>query len=150
MNTTATKKGDHYIINGQKVWTSRAEYSDLMLLIARTTPKEKVQKKTLGLSVFLVDMVEAKKQGLTIRPIKTMINHSTTEIFFDQVPVPAENLIGEEDQGFNYILQGMNAERILIASECIGDARFFIDKVDFLSFSFFFFFFFFFPVRKST
>jgi acyl-CoA dehydrogenase len=118
-----------YIVNGQKIWTSRAEYSDLMILLARTTPKEQAAKRTDGLSVFLVDMKEAQKAGgLTIRPIRTMMNHSTTEVFFDNLRVPVENLIGEEGKGFRYILSGMNAERILIASECIGDAKWFIDK----------------------
>ena len=128
LKTFAEKKGDKYIVNGQKVWTSRAEYSDLMLLLARTTPKDQVAKRTDGLSVFIVDMREALKNGLTIRPIRTMMNHSTTEIFFDNVEVPAENLVGEEGKGFRYILSGMNAERILIAAECVGDAKWFIDK----------------------
>ncbi len=128
LKTFAEKKGDHYLVNGQKVWTSRAEYSDLMLLLARTTPKDQVKKRTDGLSVFIVDMREAKKDGLTIRPIRAMMNHSTTEVFFDNVKVPAENLIGEEGKGFRYILSGMNAERILIASECVGDAKWFIEK----------------------
>jgi acyl-CoA dehydrogenase len=116
------------VVNGQKVWTSRAEHSDLMLLLARTTPKEEVKKRIEGLSVFLVDMREALGNGLTVRPIRTMINHGTTEVFFDEMDVPAENLIGEEGQGFRYILDGMNAERTLIASESIGDARWFIKK----------------------
>ncbi len=128
ISTMAVRDGDQYIVNGQKVWTSRAEYSDLMILLARTTPKESVTKKTDGLSVFLVDMREAKKQGMTIKPIRTMINHSTTEIFFDNVPIPASSLIGEEGKGFRYILSGMNAERILVASESIGDGRYFIRK----------------------
>jgi acyl-CoA dehydrogenase len=129
LRTTAVKKGnDRYVVNGQKVWTSRAEHSDLMLLLARTTPKEKAKKRIEGLSVFLVDMREALGNGLTVRPIRTMINHGTTEVFFDEMEVPAENLIGEEDQGFRYILDGMNAERTLIASESIGDARWFIKK----------------------
>ena len=129
LRTTAVKKGNsHYVVNGQKVWTSRAEYSDLMLLLARTTPAAEVKKRTEGLSVFLVDMREAKGNGLEIRPIRTMINHSTTEIFFDDLEIPADSLIGEEGRGFRYILDGMNAERVLIASECIGDARWFIDK----------------------
>ena len=126
LRTTAVRDGDDYVVNGQKIWTSRAEHSDLMLLLARTTPREQVAKRTGGLSVFLVDMRTAK--GLTIRPIRTMMNHATTEIFFDDLRVPAENLIGEEGEGFRYILSGMNAERILIAAECIGDARWFIDK----------------------
>ncbi len=129
LRTTAVKRGnDRYVINGQKVWTSRAEHSDLMLLLARTTPKEQVSKRVEGLSVFLVDMRDALDNGLTIRPIRTMINHATTEVFFDDLEVPAENLIGEPDQGFRYILDGMNAERTLIAAECVGDARWFIEK----------------------
>ena len=120
-------KGD-YIVNGQKIWTSRAEYSDLMILLARTTPKEDAKKRTDGLSVFIVDMREAKGNGLEIRPIRTMMNHATTEVFFTDMRVPAENLIGEEGRGFRYILSGMNAERILIAAECIGDAKWFIKK----------------------
>jgi acyl-CoA dehydrogenase len=128
IRTVAERKGDHYLVNGQKIWTSRAEYSDLMLLLARTTPKDQVKKRTDGLSVFILDMREAKRAGLTIRPIRTMMNHSTTEVFFDNVRVPAENLIGEEGKGFRYILSGMNAERILIAAECVGDAKWFIDK----------------------
>ena len=127
LRTTATRDGNEsYVINGQKIWTSRAEYSDLMLLLCRTTPRDKTKKRTDGLSVFLVDMREA--QGLTIQPIRTMMNHATTQVFFDNMRVPAENLIGEEGQGFRYILSGMNAERILIAAECIGDAKWFIDK----------------------
>ncbi|MBP7135003.1 MAG: acyl-CoA/acyl-ACP dehydrogenase [Sphingomonadaceae bacterium] len=128
LKTTAKRNGDHYIVNGQKIWTSRAEHSDLMLLLARTTPREHVSKRTDGLSVFLVDMKAAVGNGLTIRPIETMMNHSTTEVFFDQLAVPAANLIGDEGQGFKYILSGMNAERLLIAAECIGDAKWFIEK----------------------
>ena len=128
LRTVARREGDHFIVNGQKIWTSRAEHSDLMLLLARTTPLEAVAKRTDGLSIFLLDMREARKAGLTIRPIRTMMNHSTTEVFFDNVRVPAENLIGEEGKGFRYILSGMNAERILIGSESIGDAKWFIDK----------------------
>jgi acyl-CoA dehydrogenase len=128
LRTTALRQGDHYVVNGQKVWTSRAEHSDLMLLLARTTAKEQVKRRTEGLSVFVVDMRQAKGHGLSIRPIRTMMNHATTEIFFDSLKVPAENLIGEEGHGFRYILDGMNAERILIAAECIGDARWFIEK----------------------
>jgi acyl-CoA dehydrogenase len=129
ISTTAVPKGNStYVVNGQKVWTSRAEHSDLMLLLARTTPREQVKKKTEGISVFLVDMRKARGNGLTIRPIRTMINHATTEVFFDNLEVPAENLIGEEGKGFRYILDGMNAERILIAAEAIGDARWFIAK----------------------
>jgi acyl-CoA dehydrogenase len=128
LRTTATRKGDGYVVNGQKIWTSRAEHSDLMLLLARTTPRDQVAKKSEGLSIFLVDMRKAIGNGLTIRPIRTMMNHSTTEVFFDHLEVPAENLIGEEGKGFRYILSGMNAERILIAAECIGDAKWFIEK----------------------
>ena len=128
ISTVAERQGDQYIVNGQKVWTSRAEHSDLMVLLARTTPKESVEKKSQGLSVFLIDMRDALKNGMTIKPIRTMLNHSTTEIFFDNVPIPASSLIGEEGKGFKYILSGMNAERILIAAECIGDARWFIKK----------------------
>jgi alkylation response protein AidB-like acyl-CoA dehydrogenase len=128
LRTTALRDGDSYVINGQKIWTSRADYSDLMLMLARTTPRDKVAKRTDGLSVFLIDMREARDNGLTIRPIRTMINHATTEVFFDNLRVPAENLIGEEGKGFRYILSGMNAERILIAAECIGDAKWFIEK----------------------
>ena len=128
LTTTAVKTDDGYLINGQKIWTSRAEHSDLMVLLARTTPKEKVSKKSQGLSVFLLDMNEAKENGMTIQPIRTMLNHSTTQIFFDNVPIPDSALVGEEGKGFKYILSGMNAERILIAAECIGDARWFINK----------------------
>jgi alkylation response protein AidB-like acyl-CoA dehydrogenase len=129
LRTTAVKKNNStYVVNGQKVWTSRAEHSDLMLLLARTTPKEETQKRTEGLSVFLVDMRKALNKGLTIKPIRTMMNHNTTEVFFDDMEVPAENLIGEEGKGFRYILGGMNAERILIAAETIGDSRWFIEK----------------------
>lgn len=127
ISTMAVRDGDDYVINGQKVWTSRAEYSDLMILLARTTPKDKVKKRSDGLSVFLVDMRKAVGNGMTIRPIRTMINHATTEVFFDDLRIPADSLIGEEGKGFKYILTGMNAERILIASECIGDARWFIE-----------------------
>jgi acyl-CoA dehydrogenase len=128
LKTTARRDGDDYIVNGQKIWTSRAEHSDLMLLLARTTPRDQVSSKTDGLSVFLVDMNAAKGNGLTIRPIETMMNHSTTEVFFEDMRVPAANLIGEEGKGFRYILSGMNAERLLIAAECIGDAKWFIEK----------------------
>lgn len=127
ISTTAVREGDHYLINGQKVWISRAEHSDLMVLLARTTPRDQVDKRTHGLSVFIVDINEACQAGMEIRPIRTMINHATTEIFFDNVPVPVENRIGEEGKGFSYILSGMNAERILIAAECIGDANWFIE-----------------------
>ena len=128
IRTRAVRDGDDYVINGQKVFISRTEHSDLMVLLVRTTPYEEVKKPSDGMSVFLVDMREAVGNGLTINPIKTMINHSTTELFFDNLRVPAANLIGEEGRGFKYILDGMNAERILIASECIGDARFFIER----------------------
>jgi len=130
LRTTAVRDGDHYVVNGQKIWTSRAEYSDLMLLLARTTPKDQVKKRTEGLSVFLIDMraVKGKDGGLSIRPIRTMMNHATTEVFFDDMRIPADTLVGEEGKGFRYILSGMNAERILIASECIGDAKWFIEK----------------------
>ncbi len=128
LRTTARLEGDHFVVNGQKIWTSRSQYSDLMILLCRTTPREEVQKKTEGLSVLLVDMRDVREKSLTIRPIRTMMNHATTEVFFDDMPVPAENLIGEEGKGFRYILSGMNAERILIAAECIGDAKWFIEK----------------------
>jgi alkylation response protein AidB-like acyl-CoA dehydrogenase len=128
LRTTATRRGERYVISGQKIWTSRAEHSDLMLLLARTAAKEQAKRRTDGLSVFVVDMREAQGRGLEIRHIRTMMNHATTEIFFDGLEVPAENLIGEEGQGFRYIIDGMNAERILIAAECIGDARWFIEK----------------------
>lgn len=128
IRTFARKDGNHYVVNGQKIWTSRAEYSDLMVLLARTTPKDQVAKRTEGLSVFILDMRDALKQGLSIRPIRTMMNHSTTEVFFDNVKIPAENLVGEEGKGFRYILSGMNAERILIAAECVGDAKWLINK----------------------
>ena len=127
LRTTATRDGDDFVVNGQKVWTSRAEHSDLMLLLARTTPKDKTAKRSDGLSVLVVDMREALGNGLTITPIRAMINHSSTEVFFENVRVPAENLIGEEGKGFRYILDGMNAERTLIAAECLGDATWFID-----------------------
>lgn len=128
LRTTAVRDGDHYVVNGQKIWTSRIEHSDLMLLLARTTPRDKVAKRSDGLSVFIVDLRQARGNGLTVRPIRTMMNHATTEVFFDNLKVPAENVIGEEGKGFHYILSGMNAERILIASECIGDAKWFIEK----------------------
>jgi len=129
LRTVARREGnDHYVINGQKIWTSRAEHSDLMLLLARTTPKEQTKKRTEGLSVFLVDMRLAQGSNIVINPIRTMMNHATTQIFFDDLRVPEENLIGEEGKGFRYILGGMNAERILIAAECIGDAKWFIAK----------------------
>lgn len=128
LRTVAVRDGDAYIVNGQKIWTSRAEHSDLMLLLARTTPREETASKTEGLSIFLVDMREFTGSGLTIKPIRTMMNHSTCEVFFDDMRIPASSLIGEEGKGFRYILSGMNAERILIAAECIGDAKWFIGK----------------------
>jgi alkylation response protein AidB-like acyl-CoA dehydrogenase len=129
LKTVAKKDGDEYVVNGQKLWTSRAEHSDLMILLARTTPRDQAASRTEGLSVFLVDMKEALAAGtLSIRPIDTMMNHATTEIFFDNMRIPAANLIGEEGKGFRYILSGMNAERLLIAAECIGDAKYFIEK----------------------
>jgi len=128
ITTFARRDGDKYIVNGQKIWISRAEHSDLMVLLVRTKARDEVARSTDGMSVLLVDMRDAIGKGLTIRPIRTMLNHATTELFFDNLEVPAENLIGTEGEGFRYILSGMNAERILIASECIGDGRFFIDK----------------------
>ena len=128
LRTIAVRDGDEYVINGQKIWTSRAEHSDLMLLLARTTPREQVEKKSEGLSIFLVDMRQVVGKGMTIKPIRTMMNHSTTEVFFDDMRIPASALVGEEGKGFRYILSGMNAERILIAAECIGDAKWFIAK----------------------
>ena len=128
LRTTARRQGDSYIVNGQKIWTSRAEHSDFLLLLARTTPRDKVVKKTDGLSVFLVDMREVVGKSLTIRPIRTMMNHATTELFFDDMEIPASCLVGEEGKGFRYILSGMNAERLLIAAECVGDAKWFIEK----------------------
>ncbi len=128
LRTFARREGDTYVVNGQKVWTSRAEHSDLMLLLARTTPRDQVAKKTEGLSTFIVDMKAALGNGLTIRPIRTMMNHNSCEVFFDNMVVPAENLVGAEGRGFRYILDGMNAERLLIASECIGDAKWFTAK----------------------
>lgn len=128
LRTFARREGDRYIVNGQKVWTSRAEHSDLMLLLARTTPRDKVARRTDGLSTFIVDMRAALGRGLTIRPIRTMMNHNSCEVFFDNMEVPAANLVGEEGKGFRYILDGMNAERLLISSESIGDAKWFIRK----------------------
>jgi acyl-CoA dehydrogenase len=128
IRTFARREGDRYIVNGQKIWISRAEHSDLMLLLCRTTPREDSKKTTEGMTVLLVDMREAIGNGLTIRPIRTMLNHATTELFFDNMAVPVENRIGEENKGFRYILDGMNAERVLIASECIGDGRFFVER----------------------
>jgi acyl-CoA dehydrogenase len=128
LKTRAERKGDVYVVNGQKIWTSRALHSDLMLLLARTTPVDQVKKRTGGLSVFLVDLREAKGNGIEIRPIKALINHNTTEVFIEDLKVPAANLIGEEGRGFQYILDGMNAERILVASECVGDGRWLLGK----------------------
>jgi acyl-CoA dehydrogenase len=128
LQTFARKVGDRYVVNGQKVWISRTEHSDYLLLLARTTPAEEVAKKTEGLSVFLVDLREAIGKGITVRPIRTMMNHHSCELFLDDLEVPAANLVGEEGQGFRYVLDGMNAERILIAAECIGDARFFLGR----------------------
>ncbi|QEL27327.1 acyl-CoA dehydrogenase (plasmid) [Bosea sp. F3-2] len=129
IKTTAVKKGDRYVINGQKVWISRIQHSDLMILLARTTPLDQVKKKSEGLSIFVVDLKAAVGKGLEVRPILNMVNHETNELFFDNLEIPAENLIGEEGQGFRYILTGLNAERTLIAAECIGDGCWFIDKV---------------------
>ena len=126
--TFATRNGDRYIVNGQKVWISRIQHSDLMLLLARTTPLPEVKKKTEGMSIFLVDLRGAQQKGMTVRPIRNMVNHETNEVFFEEFEVPADNLIGQEGMGFRYILDGMNAERILIAAECIGDGYWFIDK----------------------
>jgi len=128
IKTTAVKRGDRYVVNGQKVWTSRLQHSDLMILLARTTPPAEVQRKSEGMSIFLVDLREAMGKGITARPIRNMVNHETNELFIDNLEIPAENLIGEEGRGFKYILDGLNAERILIAAECIGDGYWFIDK----------------------
>ncbi|AWW74817.1 acyl-CoA dehydrogenase [Erythrobacter sp. KY5] len=128
LKTRAVLDGDEYVISGQKIWTSRAEHSDLMLLLARSTPREQVEKKTEGLSIFLVNMQDALKNGMSIKPIRTMMNHSSCEVFFDDLRIPASALVGEEGKGFRYILSGMNAERILIAAECIGDAKWFIEQ----------------------
>jgi acyl-CoA dehydrogenase len=129
LKTIAVKKGDRYVVNGQKVWTSRVQHSDLMILLARTTPLAQAKKKTEGMSIFLVDLREAVGRGLTVRPIPNMVNHETNELFFDNLEIPAQNLIGEEGKGFQYILTGLNAERTLIAAECIGDGYWFINKV---------------------
>ncbi len=129
IKTTAVKKGDRYVINGQKVWISRIQHSDLMILLARTTPLDEVKKKSEGMSIFLVDLHQAIGHGMEVRPIPNMVNHETNELFFDNLEIPAENLIGEEGKGFKYILDGLNAERALIAAECIGDGHWFIDKV---------------------
>ncbi|WP_371132666.1 acyl-CoA dehydrogenase family protein [Phenylobacterium sp.] len=128
ISTFARRDGDDYVVNGQKIWISRAEHSDLMVLLCRTTPRDEAAKPSDGMSVLIVDLRDAVGKGLTIRPVRTMLNHATTELFFDDLRVPAANLIGEEGRGFRYILDGMNAERILIAAECIGDGRFFIDR----------------------
>src|SRR5690606_20659361 len=128
ITTFARRKGDMYVVNGRKIWISRAEHSDLMVLLCRTSPRDEAAKPSDGMSVLLVDLREAVGRGLTIRPVRTMLNHATTELFFEDLEVPAANLIGEEGKGFRYILDGMNAERILIAAECLGDARFFIDR----------------------
>ncbi len=129
IKTTAVRKGDRYVINGQKVWISRVQHSDLMILLARTTPIDQVTKKTEGMSIFIVDLRDAIGKGLTVRPILNMVNHETNELFFDNLEIPAENLIGEEGKGFKYILDGLNAERALIAAECIGDGYWFVDRV---------------------
>ncbi len=128
LKTTAVKQGDRYVVNGQKVWISRIQHSDLMILLARTTPVAEVRKKSEGMSIFIVDLKEAIGRGMTVRPIRNMVNHETNEVFFDNLEIPAENLIGEEGQGFKYILDGLNAERTLIAAECIGDAYWFVDR----------------------
>ena len=128
ITTTAVRKGDRYVINGQKVWISRVKHSDLMILLARTTPLEQVEKKSQGLSIFLVDIHDAVKSGMSVRPIDNMVNHQTNELFFDNLEIPAENLIGKEGNGFKYIMTGLNAERALIAAECIGDGYWFVDK----------------------
>jgi acyl-CoA dehydrogenase len=129
LKTTAVKKGDRYVVNGQKVWISRVQHSDLMILLARTTPLAEVKKKSEGMSIFIVNLKDAIGHGLTVKPILNMVNHETNELFFDNLEIPAENLIGEEGRGFKYILDGLNAERTLIAAECIGDGYWFIDKV---------------------
>jgi len=128
LKTTAVKQGDSYVVNGQKVWISRVQHSDFMILLARTTPLSQVKKKSEGMSIFIVDVNAALAQGMTLKPIRNMVNHETNEVFFDQLEIPADNLIGEEGKGFSYILDGLNAERILIAAECIGDAYWFVDR----------------------
>ena len=128
LKTVAVKKGDRYVVNGQKVWISRIQHSELMILLARTTPLAGVKKKSEGMSIFIVDLREAQKNGMTVKPIRNMVNHETNELFFDNLEIPAENLIGEEGRGFKYILDGLNAERILIAAECIGDGYWFVDR----------------------
>jgi len=129
IKTTAVRKGDRYVVNGQKVWISRVQHSDLMILLARTTPLDQVKKKSLGMSIFMVDLKDAAGNGMEVKPISNMVNHETNELFFDNLEIPSENLIGEEGMGFRYILDGLNAERTLIAAECIGDGYWFIDKV---------------------
>ena len=129
IKTTAVKKGDRYVVNGQKVWISRIQHSDLMILLARTTPLAEVTKKSEGMSIFIVDLRDSIGNGMEVRPIRNMVNHETNELFFENLEIPAENLIGEEGNGFKYILDGLNAERALIAAECIGDGYWFIDKV---------------------
>ncbi len=128
LKTVAVRKGDRYVVNGQKVWTSRLQHSDLMILLARTTPLDQVKRKSDGLSVFIVDVAQAMARGMTVKPIRNMVNHETNEVFFDDLEVPAENLIGEENNGFRIILEGLNAERVLIAAECVGDAYWFVDR----------------------
>jgi acyl-CoA dehydrogenase len=128
LKTTAVRKGDRYVVNGQKVWISRIQHSDLMILLARTTPLPEVKRKSEGMSIFIVDLHQAIGRGMTVRPIQNMVNHETNEVFFDNLEIPAENLIGEEGMGFRYILDGLNAERTLIAAECIGDAYWFIER----------------------
>jgi len=129
IKTTAVKRGDRYVVNGQKVWISRVQHSDWMILLARTTPLADVTKKSEGMSIFMVDLRQAERSGLSVRPIPNMVNHETNELFFENLEIPAENLIGQEGQGFRYILDGLNAERTLIAAECIGDGRWFIDRI---------------------
>jgi acyl-CoA dehydrogenase len=128
LKTTAIRRGDRYVVNGQKVWISRIQHSDWMILLARTTPLSQVARKSEGMSVFIVDLQQALGQGMSVRPIRNMVNHETNEVFFDELEIPADNLIGQEGQGFRYILDGLNAERSLIAAECIGDAYWFVDK----------------------
>lgn len=129
IKTTAVRKGDRYVVNGQKVWISRVQHSDLMILLVRTTPLDQVTKKSMGMSIFIVDLRDAIGNGMTVKPIENMVNHETNELFFDNLEIPAENLIGEEGMGFRYILDGLNAERAIIAAECIGDGYWFVDKV---------------------
>src|SRR5512141_1502488 len=129
LRTTAVRQGDRYVVNGQKVWISRVLHSDLMILLARTTPADQVKKRSDGMSIFIVDIREAMQRGMTVRPIANMVNHETNELFLENLEIPAENLIGEEGRGFRYILDGLNAERAIIAAECIGDGFWFIDRV---------------------